>query len=64
MIQACIISFIVGLIIGYGIVLLMKKRGNDDEFRNMTDVSSQKIDDNEGEVEELIIWYIIIIIIF
>ncbi|CAK69037.1 unnamed protein product (macronuclear) [Paramecium tetraurelia] len=54
-IEACIVSFIVGMIIGYGVVLLMKKRGNNDEFRNMSEVPSQNIDDNEGEVEEQII---------
>lgn len=42
----------------------MKKRGNNDEFRNMSEVPSQKIDDNEGEVEELILWYIIIKFIY
>ncbi|CAD8058115.1 unnamed protein product [Paramecium primaurelia] len=52
--MACLISLFVGMMIGYCVVLLLRKRGNDDEFRNMSKVPSQ-IDDNEGEVEELIV---------
>lgn len=40
MMYACLISFFVGILIGYVIVLLMRKRGNDDEFRNMSEVPS------------------------
>ena len=43
------------MLIGYCLVLLMRKRGNDDEFRNMSAVPSNEVDDNEGEVEELLV---------
>lgn len=55
MILSCALSFLLGVIIGYVIVVIIKKRGVEDEFKNISELNSDAVEDNDGEVEELIV---------